>query len=113
MRTKDILFDFERMAILLQYLYMSPDHRITFGNGVTTLRIRMDDQLTIRCENLSFPNLPETNFTEEICSPDNCFSLIELLETMPAEEFPKSFKNRWHEIESITKSNLVLNQNRR
>lgn len=110
MRTKDVLFDFERIAILLQYLYISPDHRITFNNGVTDLRIRMNDELEILCQNLSFPNLPETNFTADICSPNQCLGIIELLENMPAEEFPKSFKNRWEEINELTKSNLALNR---
>lgn len=110
MRTKDVLFDFEKIPILFQYLYMSADNRITFNNGITDLRIRMTDGLEILCQNLSFPDVPETNFTSEISSPNQCLGIIEILENMPAEEYPQAFKNRWQEISDLTRANLSLNR---
>ena len=40
MRTKDELFLLGDIGIMLQYLYMSENHRITFNNGITDLQIR-------------------------------------------------------------------------
>lgn len=108
-RTKDVLFDFENISIMFQYLYMNVDHKITFNNGITDLQLHMNDDLDILCKNLSFPDIPESNYSSEM-NPNNCFIIIDLLKEMPAEEYPKRFSNRWEEIKSITRVNLSLNR---
>ena len=78
MRTKDTLFNIENIGLLLQYLYISPEHKITFNNGVTDLQLRMEDDLSVKCKNLRFPNVPESDWSSEI-TPANCISIIEIL----------------------------------
>ena len=34
MRTKDTLFDFDKITILLQYLYMDESHKIIIHNAI-------------------------------------------------------------------------------
>lgn len=109
MRTKDTLLALDELSVLCQYLYMSENHSITFNNGITDLRIRMTETLSIKCKNLSFPDLPEMNWTENF-TPANCLGIIGKLKEMPAEEYKESFENRWEEIKSITLHNLALNR---
>lgn len=109
MRTKDELFLLGEVSILLQYLFMSEKHTITFNNGLTNLKIRMDENFNIRCQNLSFPDVPESNFTEQM-TPLYMLGVIQILQETPPEEFKKSFKNRWDEIKQITLANLTLNR---
>lgn len=109
MRTKDVLFKIEDIGLLLQYLYINKEHRITFNNGITNLQLRMEDDLSIKCKNMSFPDAPEFNYSSEM-TPANCFSLIETLEKCPSVEYPSAFNNRWDEIKAITLSNMALNR---
>lgn len=110
MRTKETLLAFEDISLLYQYLYMDEKHMVTFNNGVTDLTIRMTDNLSIMCKNLRYPESPEFNWTEYF-TPESCINIIEILKTMPAEEYKESFVNRWEEIKSITSFNLALNRN--
>ena len=112
MRTKDTLMAFEDIPLLYQYLYMNEEHSITFNNGITDLKIRMTDNLSVMCKNLRFPDLPELDWTENL-TPNNCLGIIEYLKTIPAEEFKESFGNRWEEIKTVTLHNLALNRNNR
>ena len=109
MRTKNDLFLLGDLSILLQYLYMDENHTITFNNGITDLKIRMDEDFNILCRNMNFPDLPETYFSSEMI-PANCLGVIQILKETPPEEYTNSFNNRWDEIEKITKSNLALNR---
>lgn len=109
MRTKDTLFNIENIGLLLQYLYISPEHKITFNNGVTDLQLRMEDDLSVKCKNLRFPNVPESDWSSEI-TPANCISIIEILKESPSVEFPTAFKNRWEEVKTITLTNMSLNK---
>ena len=109
MRTKDELFLLGDIGIMLQYLYMDENHRITFNNGVTDLQIRMDENFNILCRNLSFPDVPESYFSSALV-PTYCLGVIQLLQNMPPEEHPKHSKNRWEEIKDITMINLSLNR---
>lgn len=61
MRTKDELFMLGEVSTLLQYLFMSEKHTITFNNGLTDLQIRMDENFNIWCRNLQFSDIPESN----------------------------------------------------
>lgn len=111
MRTKDVLInDFKDLATLLQYLYMSEEHFIEVENAIgVPLRIRMDENLRCFCKNLNFPDLPESNWTEEMSVP-TIMAIIDQLKEKPATEFPKSFPSRWEEIKTLTCIQLSLNR---
>lgn len=109
MRTKDELFMLGEISTLLQYLFLSESHTITFNNGLTNLKIRMDENFNILCQNLSFPDLPESNFSEQM-TPLYMLGVIQILQETPSEEFKGSFKNRWDEIKTVTLANLALNR---
>ena len=66
MRTKDELFMLGEVSTLLQYLFMSEKHTIIFNNGLTDLQIRMDENFNIWCRNLQFPDIPESDFSEQL-----------------------------------------------
>lgn len=109
MRSKTVLFQLEEIPILLQYLYMHEDHNIVINNGLTNLRIRLDDNLDVWCQNLTFPQIPEMKWNENLC-PEGCLDVIWMLRQVPATEFPERFANRWEEIKEITFANLALNK---
>ncbi len=112
MRTKDDLFALEDIATLFQYLYMDGNHTVTFHNGLTDLRIRMDEEYGVHCRNLSFPDLPETDFSEQM-TPSYVLGIVDVLKNTAPVEFPDSFANRWEEVRMITKTNLALNRPRK
>ena len=109
MRTKDELFLLGEVSTLLQYLFMSEKHTITFSNGLTNLKIRMNENFNILCQNLSFPDIPECDFTEQM-TPLYMLGVIQILQELPPEEFKGSFKSRWDEIKTVTLVNLALNR---
>lgn len=109
MRTKDNLFLLGEVSTLLQYLFMSEEHTITFDNGITDLKIRMDENFHILCKNLRLPNVPESDFTEQM-TPAYTLGVIQILQKTPPIEFGESFQNRWDEIKTITSTNLALNR---
>ena len=109
MRTKNDLFLLGDIGIMLQYLYMSENHRITFNNGITDLQIRMDENFNILCKNLRYPDVPELNFSSEMV-PAYCLGLIDILKNMPPEEHPKLFLSRWEEIKDMTMVDLFMNR---
>lgn len=109
MRTKDTLLNIGNISLLLQYLYINPEHRITFNNGITDLQLRMEADLSIKCKNLSFPDVSEMDWSPEM-TPANCIAIIEILKEMPSVEFPAVFKNRWEEVRTITLANVSLNK---
>lgn len=108
MRTKDMLFELEDITLLYQYLYMNKNHKITFNNGLTDLTIRMTDDLYILCKNESFPDLPETAFSESMTIP-YVLGIIDRLKEYPASEYRMTFSNRWDELKTTTLANLAQN----
>ena len=92
MRTKDELFMLGEVSTLLQYLFMSEKHTITFNNGLTDLQIRM-----------------ESNFNEQMTTL-YMLGVIQILQNTPPVEFKNAFANRWEEIKQITLANLALNR---
>lgn len=110
MRTKDTLIeDFEDIKTLQQYLYMDEEHNVIIHNSIgVPLRIRMDDELRYWCQNMNFPDVPEMYYGEEM-TVNNTLNVIATLKEEPAVEFPKRFKNRWEEVQTLTKANLALN----
>lgn len=109
MRTKDELFMLGEVSTLLQYLFMSEKHTITFNNGLTDLQIRMDENFNILCKNLQFPDIPESNFNEQMTTL-YMLGVIQILQNTPPVEFKNAFANRWEEIKQITLANLALNR---
>lgn len=108
-RTKDELFILGEVSTLLQYLFMSEKHTITFNNGLTDLQIRMDENFNILCKNLQFPDIPESNFNEQMTTL-YMIGVIQILQNTPPVEFKDAFANRWEEIKQITLTNLALNR---
>lgn len=110
MRDKETLKMLEKMTTLYQYLYLSGDHFIEVVNTIgVKLQIRMTDSGEFRCQNMNFPDTPAFNYTESMTVPNIC-AMIGQLEEAPACEFPKKFKNRWEEIEILTRTHLSLNR---
>ena len=110
MRTKDTLLAFEDIKILLQYFYINPENSITVSNGITTLTIRMEDNLEFRALNNSFPLLPEMRYTENM-TPDTLFACIEQLkEQKPILINNPRIKSRWDEIKETTLAEIALNK---
>lgn len=108
------LFAFEEIPILLQYLYMSENHKILIHNCINVpLELYMVEDkengcVEIMSRNLNFPDLPPRRFSEE-CHPETLLSIIHRLKEDKAVEYPDRFSNRWEEISDITKMNLALN----
>ena len=78
MRTTDVLFELEEILILWQYLYMSENHFITIDNGITKLEIRMRENCSFHAKNLSFPDLPDLEYTDMMTIP-NMLGIIDQL----------------------------------
>lgn len=110
MRTRDMLIEgFENIKILQQYLYMSEEHSILIYNSIgVPLRLRMDDNGRYMCQNMHFPDLPETCW-DKIMTVNVTLNVIEQLKEEPAVEFPQRFENRWEEIKALTQTNVSLN----
>lgn len=106
MRTKDTLKEIEDVAIFYQYLYMSPEHNIIVNNGLTDLKFEVNDNLQIMKTNMNFPQFGATN---EPLDLTNILGIINKLKTMPPNQFPETFKDRWQEIKETTLGNLALN----
>lgn len=111
MRSKTVLWQLEEIPILLQYLYMSEAHNVVVNNGLTDMRIRMDENLDAWCHNMSFPQVPELRWNEHL-TPEGCLDIIWMLQQTPAVEFPERFASRWDEIREITLANLALNRDK-
>ena len=60
------------------------------------------------CQNMNFPDLPETCWAETM-TINVTLDVIEQLKEEPAVEFPQRFENRWEEIKMLTQANLSLN----
>lgn len=108
MRTNDVLINgFEDIKILMQYLYMSEDHSIVIHNSIgVPLEFSLREDLICMCKNLNFPEIDAHKYN---LTPDKLYDIVQVLKEEPAKEFPKTFENRWHEIKTITLSNVSLN----
>lgn len=111
MRQINILIDdFENIQTLQQFLYMSEEHNIVIHNAIgVPLRIRMDENLNYWCKNLNFPDIPESNWNNDM-TLKRVLNIIAALKDEPAIMFPEKFENRWLEIKSICEMNIALNK---
>lgn len=111
MRDKDTLRELDETRWLMLYLYADEKHTITANNGLTDLKFRMTEDCEIMCQNLSFPDFPETSYTESFSIP--CMlGIIEQLKSQPPEMPHTAFKSRWDEIKTIAGTYVVLNSKR-
>lgn len=110
MRNKNILFSFEEIAILLQYLYIDEANTILVNNGLCDLQIRMDDYCHFWCKNMNFPD-HETSYDDEM-TVYMFQQIIQYCKEAPPVQFPNHFNNRWEEIKNIASMNLALNLSR-
>lgn len=109
MRNKEDLLAIEDAKTLMQYLYLSPEHKVEFKNSIgVPLTLSMTDDFEILCQNGNFPDIPPTVFTSSMTLPAT-IGIVDILKEMPAIEFPESSKSRWEEIREICLANLALN----
>lgn len=111
MRYASTLLEFEDIAILYQYLYMSDEHFITIDNGIAKLEVRMNENGYFHAKNLNFPDLPDLSYTDMMIIP-NMFGIIDQLKNTEPVEFKNEFKSRWEEIKTITQTGVVHNKMR-
>jgi hypothetical protein len=109
MRNVDTLFELEEISILLQYLYMSYDHKIVIDNRLTKLELYMTEECYTLARNLNHPTAPSLDYTEMMNVP-NMLGIIDQLKNTPAVEFPTCFTNRWEEIKTIVNTNVAQNK---
>ena len=109
MRDRDMLFNFDEIKILWQYLYLSEEHSIKVENMLgIPLEFSMDENGVVWKKNLHFPEVPKTC---ECLKIPIWLGIIEQLKTKPAEEIPNGrFKNRWDEIRTLTLTTVALNR---
>ena len=104
MRTKDNLLGLHNISILFQYLYMSKDHYFIYNNGLTDLKVYMDDNFYIWTINLKYPDLAPMR---QDYSVNTWLAIIDKLkEAKPIRSY---FENAWEEIFKITEANMFLN----
>jgi len=107
MRSKDILKEFEDITILNQYLYMNEDNYVDYFNGITTLRIKMNEDCEYLAINLAFPNLKPLK-----CSNDMTINFIRnIIENFKKQEpilKNTRFQNRWEEISTVVSMSKTL-----
>ena len=107
MRNKDrLLYSFDNMKILFQYLYIDENHFVDVDNGLTILRIRMDENGVFKAQNTKYPNVPEMVYNEQMYL-DVVEVIIDQLEKQKSDL--SYFTTKWEEIKKITLSNVALN----
>lgn len=98
---------FDNIAVLNKFLYMDKNNYIDYNNGITILKITLNDDYEYQVVNLNFPNSKPTNFSQEMTIPV-IENIIDYLKEQKPEMKNTMFKNRWEEISTITKANMTL-----
>lgn len=108
MRTKEhLLHTFNDVKILLQYLYMDEKHTITVSNGITDLRIKLNEDFTAQAMNLSFPEL---GYSYRPMDFREWYGCVKQLKNMPSTSPMFVGKTAWEEIADTTFVNLAFNE---
>lgn len=105
MRNKDDLFELEKISVLLQYLYIDKDAYIQYNNGLTDLKVYMDEDFHIWSINMHFPDLPPMSFEPSV---NHWLGIIDKLKETPPARFTW-FKNQWEEVAACSSANVSLN----
>ena len=108
MRSKTILMELEDIRVFYQFLYMDSENRVTVNNGLTDLEIRLDENLQFYCKNLSFPDLPDMGYSQQM-TLSCCLGVIDRLKEQKPKQFPNAFNSLWDEIKDITLATMALN----
>lgn len=112
MRDKNLLFAFDDIALLQQYLYLDGGHKIRVKNTLgVALELSMDGYGRVWSQNMDIPEAPPL---QQDPSPSAWMGIIRQLKAQPLEEFAGfsaggAYRSRWDEIGAITKANLHLN----
>lgn len=106
-QTKDILYRIEDYSILMQALALGERIRVNIGRG--DIEIFMGEDLELYARNLTFPNLPDMLYSEELTLSTVICGIVPKLKEQKPEEF-ENFPNRWEEIKATT--NDIVGYNR-
>lgn len=99
MRNKDMLKSIQDTAKLMQWLYADPNNSITVKNCIEAeLKLSMDDEGCITCENLSSPGSKPFGYDNMLSLPI-WLGIIEQLEAQPPVNPRVQAKSRWEEIQ--------------
>ena len=99
---------FKNIQTLNYFLYMDENNYIDYFNGMTTLRITMNEQYSYNALNLNFPNSLPMDFSNEMTIPLMEYIIQDLKEQKPLLKFT-NLKNRWEEISTIVSFSKTLN----
>lgn len=93
MRTKTNLNKLNDLKILYEFLYIDENNSIIYNNGLTDLKINMDENFNLKAKNLNTGT--EMFFNQQMDIP-NTLEIIDILKETPAQI--SEFENRWKEI---------------
>lgn len=99
---------FKSIQTLNYFLYIDENNYIDYFNGMTTLRITMNEQYSYSALNLNFPNSLPMDFSNEMTIPLMECIIQDLKEQKPLLKFT-NLKNRWEEISTIVSFSKTLN----
>ena len=99
---------FKNIQTLNYFLYMDENNYIDYFNGMTTLRITMNEHYSYSALNLNFPNSLPMDFSNEMTIPLMECIIQDLKEQKPLLKFT-NLKNRWEEISTIVSFSKTLN----
>ena len=93
MRTKTNLNKLNDLKILYEFLYINENNSIIYNNGLTDLKINMDENFNLKAKNLNTGT--EMFFNQQMDVP-NTLEIIDILKETSVQI--SDFKNRWEEI---------------
>lgn len=93
MRTKTNLNKLNDLKILYEFLYIDENNSIIYNNGLTDLKINMDENFNLKAKNLNTGT--EMFFNQQMDVP-NTLEIIDILKETSAQI--SDFKSRWEEI---------------
>lgn len=113
MRNKQDFLDLKNIGILWQYLYMDEDNFIIVHNGLSDLKIFMDENFCVWSINVNYPYISPLRQKFEI---REWLAMIDILKNQKSSfegEKESPFQNRWEEICDCVASCVVLNETKK